>query len=120
MSASISEPVSNQDGQKIWAELQSLRQDTQEFRTDVYCLRTSGSLDAATNERLRAQQLELERRGEALIKRYVYCHAYLFCCKLMGYSLSPGLEWGVGPGSGMRHSPLSDLRPVCLIGSFLI
>jgi hypothetical protein len=65
MSASIDEQVSSQERQKIWSESQSLvRQDTQPFRTEVYRLRTTGSLDAARNERLRAQQQELERRGE--------------------------------------------------------
>jgi len=62
--------------------LQSLRQDTQEFRTEAYHLRITGCLDAATNERLRAQQQELERRGEALIRQ-----------------LSPDREWNLGPGS---------------------
>ena len=107
MSASINEQVSNQERQKIWTELQSLRQDTQAFRTEAYRLRTSGSLDAATNERLRAQQLDLERRGEALVKRYARYHTHLFCRKLMVNRLSPGLEWNVGPSSGMQHSPLS-------------
>ncbi|KAI9428393.1 hypothetical protein H4582DRAFT_2106833 [Lactarius indigo] len=74
--------ASSQEREKVWTELQSLRQDTQAFRTEAYRLRTAGSLDAATNERLRSQQLELERRGEALIKQ-----------------LSPGLEWNVGLGS---------------------
>ena len=79
MSAPINEQVSNQERQKISTELQSLRQDTQEFRTEAYLLRVSGSLDAATNERLRAQQVDLERRGEALIKRYARCDTHIFC-----------------------------------------
>ncbi len=74
MSASINEQVSSQERQKVWTELRSLRQDTQAFRTEAYRLRTAGSLDAATNERLRSQQLELERQGEALIKRYARYH----------------------------------------------
>ena len=70
MSASIDEQVSSQERQKIWTESQSLRQDTQAFRTEAYRLRTAGSLDAATNERLRTQQQELERRGEDLLRQY--------------------------------------------------
>jgi ABC-type phosphate transport system auxiliary subunit len=69
MSASIDEQVSSQERQKIWTESQSLRQDTQAFRAEAYRLRTAGSLDAATNERLRAQQQELERRGEDLLRQ---------------------------------------------------
>ena len=88
MSSSINEQVSNQERQEIQTELQSLRQDTQEFRTDAYLLRTSGSLDAATNERLRAKQLDLERRGEALIKRYARCHTHIFRRKLTGEQTS--------------------------------
>ncbi len=104
MSTSIHEQVSSQERQELWTELQSLRQDTQAFRTEAYRLRTAGSLDAAANERLRSQQLELERRGEALIKRYA--RYSLFCSILMGNRLSPGLEWNVELGSGMRYSPL--------------
>jgi len=84
MSASINEQVSSQERQKVWTELRSLRQDTQAFRTEAYRLRTAGSLDAATNERLRSQQLELERQGEALIKRYARYHIPYFCCKTYG------------------------------------
>ena len=72
MSASIDEQLSSPERQKIWSELQSLRQDTQEFRTEAYHLRITGCLDAATNERLRARQQELERRGEALIRQYAH------------------------------------------------
>jgi hypothetical protein len=72
MSASVNEKISSQERQAIWVELQSLRRDTQAFRTEVYRLRTTSSLDTQTNERLRARQTELERRGEALIKRCVH------------------------------------------------
>jgi hypothetical protein len=68
MSASTNEKTSGRERQDIWVELQSLRQDTQAFRMEVYRLRVVSSLDAATNERLRAQQPQLELRGEALIK----------------------------------------------------
>jgi hypothetical protein len=64
-----SEKVSSKERQAIWVELQSLRQDTQAFRAEVYRLRTMGGLNKATNERLHSQQKELERRGEALIKQ---------------------------------------------------
>ncbi|KAN0135056.1 hypothetical protein V8E53_006947 [Lactarius tabidus] len=67
MSTAIDEQLSSQERQRIFSELRSLRQDTQAFRTEAYRLRTAGSLDAATNERLRAQQQELEQRGTALI-----------------------------------------------------
>ena len=69
MSAPINEKVSSKERQAIWVELQSLRRDTQAFRAEVYRLRTVGGLNKATNERLRSQQNELERRGEVLIKQ---------------------------------------------------
>ena len=79
MSASLNEKISSKERQDIWVELQSLRRDTQAFRTEVYRLRTTGSLDTATNERLRARQTELERHGEALIKRCVhFYYRFLF------------------------------------------
>ena len=66
---------SSQEKQKFLTEFQSLRQDTQVFRTEAYYPRTASSVDAATNERLRAQpsaqQQELERRGEDLLWQYV-------------------------------------------------
>jgi ABC-type phosphate transport system auxiliary subunit len=71
MSVCTNEQVSSQERQAIWAELQSLGQDTQAFRVEAYRLRTAGSLDTTENERLRAKQSELEQRGEALIKRSV-------------------------------------------------
>jgi ABC-type phosphate transport system auxiliary subunit len=78
MSVCTSEQASSQERQEIWVDLQSLGQDTQAFRTEAYRLRTAGSLDLTTNERLRAQQLELERRGEALIKRLARFHTAFF------------------------------------------
>ncbi|KAF8265867.1 hypothetical protein EI94DRAFT_263663 [Lactarius quietus] len=87
MSASVDEQVASQERQNIWTELKSLRQDAQAFRTEAYRLRTAGSLDAATNERLRAQQQELESRGETLIKQ-----------------LSPGREWNVGQGEASDNA----------------
>ncbi|KAH9992159.1 hypothetical protein BJV77DRAFT_1003809 [Russula vinacea] len=83
MTTPITEQPSSNERKDIWVELQSLRRDTQALRTDAYRLRTAGHLDATANERLRAQQIELERRGEAIIKR-----------------LSPELEWTSGRGSG--------------------
>jgi hypothetical protein len=79
MSTAIDEQLSSQERQRIFSELRSLRQDTQAFRTEAYRLRTAGSLDAATNERLRAQQQELEQRGTALITQYARCYIPLFC-----------------------------------------
>lgn len=63
------ENISNVEKKDMWVELQTLRQDTQALRTNAYRLRTAGRLDATANERLRTQQTELERRGEAIIKR---------------------------------------------------
>jgi hypothetical protein len=61
-----SEKLSSKERQDIWAELQSLRRDTQTFRTDAYRLR---AIDRGVIERLRTQQLDLERRGESILKR---------------------------------------------------
>lgn len=72
MTTSINEKTSSKERQDIWVDLQSLRQDTQALRTEVYRLRTAGRLDTTTNESLRAQQTELERRGEAIIKQCVH------------------------------------------------
>lgn len=69
MSAPIIEKVSGKERQAIWVQLQSLRQDTQAFRAEVYRLRTIGGLNKATNERLHSQQKELERRGDVFIKQ---------------------------------------------------
>jgi hypothetical protein len=77
MTTSINEKTPSKESKDIWVELQSLRQDTQALRSEVYRLRTAGRLDAPTNDRLRAQQTELERRGEAIIKRCV--HSLLPC-----------------------------------------
>ena len=78
MAACTSEQVSSQERQAIWTKLQSLGQDIQAFRAEAYRLRSASSLDVATNERLRAQQLELERRGESLIKRSVRFYTAFF------------------------------------------
>lgn len=86
MSASTNEKTSGKERKDIWVELQSLRQDAQAFRAEAYRLRVAGSLDAATNERLRTQQLQLERRGESLIKRCVYI--------LIFYSHGPSKDTG--------------------------
>jgi len=72
MSTSLNEKTSNEERKGIRVELQSLRQDTLALRTEAYRLRTAGRLDATANERLRTQQAELERRGEAIIKRCVH------------------------------------------------
>lgn len=72
MSTSLNEKTSNEERKGIMFELQSLRQDTLALRTEAYRLRTAGRLDATANERLRTQQAELERRGEAIIKRCVH------------------------------------------------
>ncbi len=72
MTTSLNEKPSTEERKDIWVELQSLRQDTQALRTEAYRLRTAGRLDATANERLRAQQTELEHRGEAIIKRCVH------------------------------------------------
>jgi len=69
MSTPINEKLSSKERQAIWVELQSLRRDTQAFRAEVHRLRTMGGLNKATNERLRSQQNEMERRGEVLIKQ---------------------------------------------------
>ena len=82
MTTSINEKTSSKERKDIWADLQSLRQDTQALRTEVYRLRTAGLLDTTTNESLRAQQTELERRGEAIIKQYVH-----FICRIFGPDL---------------------------------
>jgi hypothetical protein len=100
MSASLNEKISSQERQAIWVELQSLRQDTQAFRTEVYRLRTTGSLDTATNERLRARQTEIERRGEVIIKRCVHFLYHLFRPCLRKHRLSPQLEWRTEQTSG--------------------
>ncbi|KAH9974901.1 hypothetical protein BGW80DRAFT_1298559, partial [Lactifluus volemus] len=71
MSMCTNEQVSSQERQAIWAEIQSLGQDTQAFRVEAYRLRTAGNLDTTENERLRAKQSELEQRGEALMKRSI-------------------------------------------------
>jgi len=70
------ENPSNKERQDIWAESQSLRRDTQAFCTEAYRLRTTGTIDSGANERLRARQLELECRGEAILKR---CVEFLNC-----------------------------------------
>jgi ABC-type phosphate transport system auxiliary subunit len=90
---SVNEKISGKERQDIWVELQSLRLDTQAFRTEVHRLRTTGSLDTATNERLRARQTELERRGEVLIKRCVHFFTSLSLPSLRRHRLSPQLEW---------------------------
>jgi len=72
MTTSSNENPSNEERKDIWAELQSFRHDTLALRTEAYHLRTAGRLDATANERLRTQQTELERRGEAIIKRCVH------------------------------------------------
>jgi hypothetical protein len=72
MTTSPNENPSNEERKDIWVELQSFRQDAQALRTEAYRLRTAGHLDATANERLRTQQTELERRGEAIIKRCVH------------------------------------------------
>jgi hypothetical protein len=71
MTTSLNEKISNEERKDIWVELQSFRQDTLALRTEAYRLRTAGHLNATANERLRTQQTELERRGEAIIKRCV-------------------------------------------------
>jgi hypothetical protein len=78
MTTSINEKPSDKERKDIWVELQVLRQDTQALRTEVYRLRTAGRLDATANERLRMQQTEIERRGEAIVKRCVHslCHCF--------------------------------------------
>ena len=100
MSASTDEKISSKERQAIWVELQSLRRDTQTFRTEVYRLRTTGSLDTATNERLRARQLELERRGEEIIKKCVYSDIAFTWPGLRRHRLSPQLEWRAEQTSG--------------------
>jgi len=72
MTTSLNEKLSNEERKAIWVDLQLFRQDTLALRTEAYRLRTAGCLDAAANERLRTQQTELERRGEAIIKRCVH------------------------------------------------
>jgi ABC-type phosphate transport system auxiliary subunit len=78
MTTSLNENASNEERKDIWVELQSFRQDTMALRTEAYRLRTAGRLDATANERLRTQQTELERRGEAIIKRCVHFLCYFF------------------------------------------
>jgi hypothetical protein len=78
MTTSMNENPSSKERHDIWVELQSLSQDTQALRTEVYRLRTAGRLDALTNDRLRTQQTVLERRGEAIIKRCVQSLCRLF------------------------------------------
>jgi uncharacterized glyoxalase superfamily metalloenzyme YdcJ len=120
MSTAIDKQVSSQERQRIFSELRSLRQDTQAFRTEAYRLRTAGSLDAATNERLRAKQQELEQRGTALIGQYApLLYPYLLSRHiLIGNRLRSPRERNVEPDSGMRHPPLH--RHICLIGGFPI
>jgi hypothetical protein len=72
MTTPLNEKTSNEERKNIWFELQSFRHDTLALRTEAYRLRTAGQLDATANERLRTQQTELERRGEAIIKRCVH------------------------------------------------
>ena len=72
MTTSLNENTSDEERKDIWVELQSFRQDTMALRTEAYRLRTAGRLDATANKRLRTQQTELERRGEAIVKRCVY------------------------------------------------
>ncbi|KAI0263553.1 hypothetical protein BC834DRAFT_971246 [Gloeopeniophorella convolvens] len=90
----ISQEVPIQERIAISSELQSLKQDTQGFRTEAYRLRTAGALDAATNEQLRAKQRELERRGDDLVKR-----------------LSPGVEWKAESESPAVNGPGNELQP---------
>lgn len=78
MTTSINEKPSSKERKDIWVELQSLRQDTQALRTEVYRLRTAGRLDTTANESLRVQQTELERRGEVIIKRCAHS-LFHFC-----------------------------------------
>lgn len=108
MSTAIDEQLSSQERQRVFSELRSLRQDTQAFRTEAYRLRTAGSLDAATNERLRAQQQELEQRGTTLITQYasLLYPSLLSRRILMANRLQPPRERNVEPDSGMRQSPL--------------
>jgi hypothetical protein len=114
MCASLNEKISSQERQAIWVELQSLRQDTQAFRTEVYRLRTTGSLDAATNERLRARQTELECRGEVIIKRCVHFSYRFFWPSLRKHRLSPQLEWRTEQTSGIQQSlpPIMDISNI--------
>jgi hypothetical protein len=78
MATSLIEKVSDEERKDIWVELQSFRHDALALRTEAYHLRTAGHLDATANERLRTQQTELERRGEALIKRCVHFLSSIF------------------------------------------
>ena len=96
MTASMNEKPSSEERKGIWVELQSLRQDTQSLRTEVYRLRTAGRLDATANQSLRAQQTELERRGEAIIKRCVHFICHISGPDLERHRLSPELEWTTG------------------------
>jgi len=101
MTTSLNEKVSSEKRKDIWVELQSLRQDTQALRAEAYRLRIGGRLDATANERLRTQQTDLERRGEAIIKRCVHLFTYFSGPDLEGSNrLSPELEWPTGRGSG--------------------
>ena len=72
MTTSLNENPSNEERKDIWVELQSFREDTLALRTEAYRLRTAGRLDTTANKRLRTQLTELERRGEAIVKRYVH------------------------------------------------
>ena len=96
MTTSLNEKTSNEERKDIWFELQSFRHDTLALRTEAYRLRTAGHLDATANERLRTQQTELERRGEAIIKRCVH-----FLCLLSGTD-----------GKNTDFRPRSNGRPV--------
>jgi hypothetical protein len=91
MSTAIDEQLSSQERQRIFSELKSLRQDTQAFRTEAYRLRTAGSLDAATNERLRVQQQELEQRGNTLIGQYARYYIPLLCRAVFLWGIDLGL-----------------------------
>jgi hypothetical protein len=95
MTTSINENICNEERKDIWVELQSFRYDTLALRTEAYRLRTAGRLDAKANERLRTQQTELERRGEAIIKRYVLFFSFLLISqpRLKEHRLSAEVEW---------------------------
>ncbi|KAI0300704.1 alpha/beta-hydrolase [Multifurca ochricompacta] len=87
MSEPINDQIQAQERQAIWVELQTLRQDTQAFRTEAYRLRTAGNLDTEMNERLHAQQRELGQRGETLIKRFLESFFYFL---FLSFSSTPG------------------------------
>jgi hypothetical protein len=100
MSTSPIEKPSNEERKDIWVELQSFRQATLALRTEAYRLRTAGRLDATANERLHTQQTELERRGEAIVKRCVLFFLQSLWPRLKEHRLSPEVEWPTGRGSG--------------------